>query len=48
VPYCDAVFTDREARNALVAHEDEVQVFDTFMPRRPEDLTEWLSSRPAP
>jgi hypothetical protein len=48
VPYCDAVYTDKAVRNALVSNEDEVKVFGTFMPRCPQDLTGWLNTRPAP
>lgn len=43
VPYCDAVFTDKAVRNALVRNQHEVEVFGTRMPRRPEELTEWLN-----
>ncbi|MFM8156027.1 MAG: hypothetical protein ACKOAF_08130 [Actinomycetes bacterium] len=41
VPYCDALFADKELRDALVrsgVHED----FGTFLPRRPADLADWL------
>lgn len=41
VPYCDAVFTDKAARNALVSSH-ELDVFNTFLPRRPQELTDWL------
>jgi hypothetical protein len=33
---------------AVFPLEDAVKVFGTFMPRRPQDLTEWLNTRPAP
>jgi hypothetical protein len=41
LPYCDALFADKELRDALLrsgVHED----FGTFLPRRPADLTDWL------
>jgi hypothetical protein len=47
VPYCDAVFADQAARN-VVDHAKELRVFGTFLPRRPEQLTEWLDELPAP
>jgi hypothetical protein len=47
VPYCDAVFTDKAARNQLV-RSPELAVFGTFLPRNPEQLTEWLSDLTAP
>ncbi len=47
VPYCDAVYTDKAVRNALVSNDDVEILFGTFMPRRPEQLTDWLRSRPA-
>lgn len=48
VPYCDAVYTDKAVRNALVRNEDVGKIFGTFVPRHPQDLTEWLNTRPAP
>jgi hypothetical protein len=44
VPYCDAVFTDKAARNALAA-SPELRSFGTFLPRRPGELGTWLDSR---
>jgi hypothetical protein len=41
VPYCDAVFTDKAARNG-VDQAKVLRVFKTFLPRRPQQLTEWL------
>lgn len=41
VPYCDAVLTDKAARNQLVS-SPELDVFNTFMPRKPEQLAQWL------
>ena len=43
VPYCDAVFTDKAARNALAA-SPELRLFDTFLPRKPGELAKWLDS----
>jgi hypothetical protein len=48
VPYCDAVFTDKAVRNALVSNQHEVEVFGTHMPRYPEELADWLNALPAP
>lgn len=48
VPYCDAVFTGKAVRNALVRNQHEVEVFGTRMPRRPEELTDWRNALPAP
>ena len=45
VPYCDAVFTDGAARNG-VESSPELQVFDTFLPHQPHELTEWLNNLP--
>jgi hypothetical protein len=44
-PYCDAVFTDHEARAALVDDRD-LRRISTFMPKRPEELTAWLVDLP--
>jgi hypothetical protein len=41
VPYCDTVFTDKAARNALAASR-ELRSFGTFLPRRPGELADWL------
>jgi hypothetical protein len=41
MPYCDAVFTDNAARNAL-ASVPELRPFTTFLPRRPTELADWL------
>ena len=43
--YCEAVFTDKEARNALVSSTD-LRRFGTFTPRKPDELTEWLDALP--
>jgi hypothetical protein len=47
VPYCDAVFTDRAARNQVVSCP-ELKVFGTVLPRKPEELADWLNNLPAP
>ena len=41
VPYCDAVLTDKKARNQVVS-SSELGVFNTFVPRKPEELANWL------
>jgi hypothetical protein len=46
VPYCDAVFTDKAARNRVVS-SPELDVFNTFLPRTPQDLADWLDDLPA-
>lgn len=43
VPYCDAVFTDKAAGNALAA-SPELRPFGTFFPRRPGEPAEWLDN----
>jgi hypothetical protein len=43
VPYCDAVFTDKAARNALAA-SSELRPFGTFLPRKPGELADWLDN----
>ena len=43
VPYCDAVLTDKAARNAVVSTKVDRQAA-TFMPRTAGDLVEWLDS----
>jgi hypothetical protein len=47
VPYCDAVYADKAARNGVVSSR-ELDVFGTFLPRRPNELAEWLDGLPAP
>jgi hypothetical protein len=44
-PYCDAVFTDRDARAALVDGRD-LRHISTFTPKRPAELTAWLDQLP--
>jgi hypothetical protein len=43
--YCDAVFTDKEARSALLASR-ELRTLNTFVARRPAELAEWLDALP--
>ena len=45
VAYCDAVFTDKHVWNA-VTNARELQPMQTFMPRKPEQLAEWLDQIP--
>lgn len=44
--YCEAVFPDKAVRSALL-HARELRVIDTFVPRRPEELSGWLDALPA-
>lgn len=44
--YCDVLFTDRAAR-AAIADSRDLRTIRTFMPRRPEQLAEWLKTLPA-
>ena len=43
VPYCDAVLTDKAARNAIVSTKVDRQA-GTFMPRSATDLADWLAA----
>jgi hypothetical protein len=45
MPYCDAVFADAAAWNAL-KNSRELAVFNTELPRRPGQLTHWLGNLP--
>lgn len=45
MPYCDAVFADAAAWNAL-KNSRELAVFNTELPRRPGQLTHWLDNLP--
>lgn len=47
VPYCDCVFTDKAVRDKMVSCR-ELDIFQTEMPRKPEDLAEFLDGLPAP
>jgi len=44
--YCEAVFPDKAVRHALL-NSKELRAIDTLVPRRPEELTEWLNALPA-
>lgn len=44
--YCEAVFPDKAVRAALT-NSKELRTLGTFVPRRPEELTEWLDALPA-
>jgi hypothetical protein len=46
VPYTDAVFADRAARDKL-ANSPELAVFNTFLPRTPRELADWLDNLPS-
>jgi hypothetical protein len=46
VPYCDAVFADKSARNKVVS-SPELDVFNTLLPRTPEELAHWLDGLPS-
>jgi hypothetical protein len=43
--YCEAVFPDKAVRHALL-NSKELRAIDTLVPRRPEELTEWLNALP--
>jgi hypothetical protein len=43
--YCEAVFPDKAMRAALQSSK-ELRTIGTFMPRRPEELTDWLNGLP--
>jgi hypothetical protein len=43
--YCDAVFPDKAIRHGLL-NSAELRVFDTFVPRHPSELVEWLDAQP--
>lgn len=45
-PYCEAVFPDKAMRAALI-NSKELRSLGTFVPRRPQELSEWLDSLPA-
>jgi len=44
-PYCEAVFPDKAMRAALI-NSKELRRLGTFVPRRPQELAEWLDSLP--
>lgn len=43
--YCEAVFPDKAVRAALQSSK-ELRAIGTFVPRRPEELTDWLDGLP--
>lgn len=43
--YCDVVFTDKAARSTLT-QSTELRVFNTFLPRTVQELTDWLNQLP--
>ncbi|WP_158648113.1 hypothetical protein [Nocardioides houyundeii] len=45
VAYCDAVFSDKHVWNALTIAR-ELEPMRTFLPRKPEQLAEWLELLP--
>lgn len=45
--YCDAVFPDKAIRQGLL-NARELRVFNTFVPRSPAELIEWLEALPMP
>lgn len=45
--YCDAVFPDKAIRQGLRTAK-ELRVFNTFTPRGPAELIEWLEALPTP
>ncbi|MFF2556793.1 hypothetical protein ACFVUS_37710 [Nocardia sp. NPDC058058] len=47
VPYCDAVYTDKAVRRAIMISR-ELKVFTTFLPRVPLELVDWLGRLPQP
>lgn len=47
VPYCDVVFTDKAVR-AAVESSKELAVIGTWLPRHPQELTQWLRKQPVP
>ena len=45
VAYCDAVFTDKHVWNAVTTAR-ELKPMQTYLPRKPEQLAEWLNLLP--
>ncbi|AQA04892.1 hypothetical protein BVC93_23540 [Mycobacterium sp. MS1601] len=45
-PYCDAVFTDKAARDKVNTCP-ELTIFHTEIPRTPDDLADWLDNLPS-
>jgi len=44
--YCEAVYPDKAVRHALL-NSKELRAIGTFVPRRPEELIDWLDGLPA-
>jgi hypothetical protein len=44
VAYCDAVFSDKKAMNAVTSSPD-LRFFGTFIPRKPQQMADWLDSK---
>jgi hypothetical protein len=44
--YCEAVFPDKAMRAALL-NSKELRSMGTFVPRRPQELAEWLDALPS-
>jgi hypothetical protein len=48
VAYCDAVYSDKKAMDAVKSSPD-LRLFGTFIPRKPRQMAAWLDDeRPAP
>lgn len=47
VAYCDAVYSDKKAMHA-VRSSPELGVFNTFVPRKPLEMADWVDQLPAP
>jgi hypothetical protein len=45
--YCDAVYSDKKAMNAVTSSPD-LRLFGTFIPRKPGQMADWLDACPAP
>jgi hypothetical protein len=45
VAYCDAVYSDKKAMHA-VRSSPELGVFNTFVPRKPQEMANWLDKLP--
>jgi hypothetical protein len=44
VAYCDAVYSDKKAMNAVKSSRDD-QLFGTFIPRKPRQMADWLDAQ---
>ena len=47
VAYCDAVYSDKKAMHA-VRSSPELGVFNTFVPRKPLEMADWIDQCSAP